>query len=117
MTVPPLRQIEERIDPTRARPVPFCRQSLRPEPDTSPRPLVLCVPARWLAKYQRTLSCSRCRIDARRKDLVNQFHLAYGVAFKISDVHDGHELSVLLLPHPVFRASAYLSFLAFLISR
>src|ERR1700758_4089462 len=52
--------MDDRIEPTRARPVPFCRQSLRPDPATSPRPLVLCVPARSPAKYQRTASCNRC---------------------------------------------------------
>jgi hypothetical protein len=30
----------------RARPVPFCFHSFLPEPETSHRPLVLCVPAR-----------------------------------------------------------------------
>jgi hypothetical protein len=36
--VPPPFQSAERMEPTRARPVPFCFQSLRPEPDF---PLVL----------------------------------------------------------------------------
>ena len=45
-TLPPPFQSGERIDATRARPVPFCFQSFLPEPATSPRTLVLCVPER-----------------------------------------------------------------------
>src|ERR1700720_4274403 len=59
-TVPPWRQSGERIEPTRARPVPFCRQSLRPAPLTSLLSLVLCVPARKPRRYQREASCSKC---------------------------------------------------------
>src|SRR5262249_40279993 len=47
------------MDPTRARPVPFCRHSLRPAPLTSLLSLVLCVPRRSPARYQREASCSR----------------------------------------------------------
>src|SRR5713101_337019 len=59
-TVPPWRQRGERIEPTRARPVPFCRQSLRPAPLTSLLSLVLCVPARKPRRYHREASCSKC---------------------------------------------------------
>src|SRR5579859_3823395 len=59
-TVPPWRHSGERIEPTRARPVPFCRQSLRPAPLTSLLSLVLCVPARNPRRYHREASCSRC---------------------------------------------------------
>ena len=45
-----------RIEPMRARPVPFCRQSLRPEPETSPRRFVLTVPCRWFIMYALTAS-------------------------------------------------------------
>ncbi len=43
-----------------ARPVPFCRHSLRPAPLTSLLSLVLCVPARSPRRYHREASCSRC---------------------------------------------------------
>jgi hypothetical protein len=45
-TMPPLRHLGLRMSPVRARPVPFWRQSFLPEPETSARVLVLCVPAR-----------------------------------------------------------------------
>src|SRR5216684_2601748 len=48
------------MEPTRARPVPFCRQSLRPAPLTSLLSLVLCVPARRPRRYHREASCNRC---------------------------------------------------------
>src|SRR5271165_1475691 len=44
----------------RARPVPFCRQSLRPAPLTSLFSLVLCVPRRKPFRYHREASCNRC---------------------------------------------------------
>jgi len=43
-TFPPPFQSGERIEAMRARPVPFCFQSLRPEPLTSPRVFVPTVP-------------------------------------------------------------------------
>ena len=49
-TLPPPFHSGERIDAMRARPVPFCFQSLRPDPDTSPRVFVPTVPARALAR-------------------------------------------------------------------
>src|SRR5690349_15748097 len=42
----------------RARPVPFCFHSFLPDPATSARTLVLCVPARWPAWNCRTASYS-----------------------------------------------------------
>src|SRR5664279_4835549 len=50
------------MEPTRARPVPFCFQSLRPEPLTSHLSLVLAVPARRLARKWRTASQIRCSL-------------------------------------------------------
>src|ERR1700687_2079854 len=47
--LPPPFQRGERKLAIRARPVPFCFQSLRPEPETSPRVFVADVPARRLA--------------------------------------------------------------------
>jgi len=55
-TVPPCLQSGERTLPMRARPVPFCFQSLRPLPRTRPRVLVACVPCRPPARYWRTSS-------------------------------------------------------------
>src|SRR6516225_2120045 len=50
------------MEPTRARPVPFCRHNLRPAPETSLLSLVLCVPLRSPARYHRDASCSRCAL-------------------------------------------------------
>src|SRR6516164_661840 len=66
-TVPPWRHKGERIEPMRARPVPFCRQSLRPAPLTSLFSLVLCVPRRRPARYQREASCRRCLFTSAPK--------------------------------------------------
>src|SRR5260370_31206749 len=48
------------MEPTRALPVPFCFQSLRPAPETSLFSFTLCVPLRSPLRYQREASCSRC---------------------------------------------------------
>src|SRR3984957_15042049 len=56
--VPPCRQIGERVEPERARPVPFCRHGFLPPPAISPRVLVEAVPARRFASCIRTASCS-----------------------------------------------------------
>jgi hypothetical protein len=53
--VPPPDQIGERLDPARARPVPFCRQGFAPPPETIPRVLVAAVPRRRAACSARTL--------------------------------------------------------------
>ena len=47
-TLPPPFHSGERSDAIRARPVPFCFQSLRPEPETFPRVFVAEVPCRPL---------------------------------------------------------------------
>src|SRR5690349_18758654 len=39
---PPPRQMGDRVEPARARPVPFCLYGLEPPPDTSARVLVDC---------------------------------------------------------------------------
>src|SRR5947209_14186519 len=48
----------------RARPVPFCFQSFLPEPETSQRAFVLCVPARSEARKCFTASQSRSSLTA-----------------------------------------------------
>src|SRR5271169_648680 len=55
----PCRHSELRMLPTRARPVPFCRQGFLPPPETSPRLLVECVPRRRPARYDFVASQSR----------------------------------------------------------
>src|SRR5439155_8210939 len=57
---PPPGHSGEVFEPDRARPVPFCRQGLRPPPETSPRPFTLAVPWRWLPRWRLTESHSRC---------------------------------------------------------
>src|SRR6185503_20714015 len=54
---PPWRQIGPRVDPARARPVPFCFQGFLPPPETSPRVLVEAVPRRRLARKFLTEAC------------------------------------------------------------
>ena len=41
---PPWYQCGIRLEPARARPVPFCRHGLAPEPETCPRDLAEAVP-------------------------------------------------------------------------
>src|ERR1700679_2529054 len=48
----------ERLEPARARPVPFWRQGLAPPPETIPRVLVAAVPRRRAACSARTLWCT-----------------------------------------------------------
>src|SRR3990167_7494486 len=49
---PPPRQIGLRVDPKRARPVPFWRHGLRPPPLTSPRLLAFARFIRPLVRYE-----------------------------------------------------------------
>src|SRR3989344_9135538 len=48
-TTPPPTHCGDRMDPWRARPVPFCFQGFLPPPRTSPRVLVLATGRRRLA--------------------------------------------------------------------
>ena len=62
--MPPWRQIGFRIEPIRARPVPFCFQGLRPLPLTSARFFVMWVPRRsaafeWITDSQITAPFTR----------------------------------------------------------
>src|SRR4051794_6244330 len=56
--MPPPVQIGERLEPARARPVPFWRHGLAPPPRTLPRVLVAAVPCRRAASSARTDSCT-----------------------------------------------------------
>src|SRR3954470_10388837 len=56
--MPPPVQIGERLDPARARPVPFWRHGLAPPPRTMPRVLVAAVPWRRALSSARTHSCT-----------------------------------------------------------
>src|SRR3712207_391862 len=49
----------ERIEPARARPVPFWRHGLAPPPRTLPRVFVAWVPCRRAASSARTDACTR----------------------------------------------------------
>src|ERR1700710_2122362 len=57
--MPPPVQCGARIEPARARPVPFWRHGLAPPPRTLPRVLVECVPCRRAASSARTDACTR----------------------------------------------------------
>src|SRR3990170_2505334 len=54
---PPPRHWGARLEPWRARPVPFWRHGLAPPPDTSARPLVEWVPERAAASWAVTTWC------------------------------------------------------------
>src|SRR5215210_3676276 len=56
--MPPPVQIGERVEPARARPVPFWRHGLAPPPRTMPRVRVACVPWRRAASSASTVSCT-----------------------------------------------------------
>src|SRR5204863_9799248 len=58
-TVPPCRHSGDRMEPTRARPVPFCFHSFLPAPETSFLFLVACVPARCAERKCLTASQRR----------------------------------------------------------
>src|SRR3954447_8557035 len=56
--MPPPGHSGDRLEPARARPVPFWRHGLAPPPRTLPRVLVECVPWRRAASSARTESCT-----------------------------------------------------------
>src|SRR4051812_31780694 len=56
--MPPPGHSGDRLEPARARPVPFWRHGLAPPPRTMPRVLVECVPWRRAASSARTDSCT-----------------------------------------------------------
>src|SRR5829696_40765 len=61
---PPPVQCGARIDPARARPVPFWRHGLERPPATKPRLLPPRVPARAAFSSARTVSCTRCALGS-----------------------------------------------------
>src|SRR3989338_8087863 len=64
---PPPFQIGERLEPWRARPVPFWRQGFLPPPRTSPRPLACAVPARALLCIAVMTWCTRSAFQGKAK--------------------------------------------------
>src|SRR3954454_11823125 len=56
--MPPPGHSGDRLEPARARPVPFWRHGLAPPPETMPRVLVECVPWRRAASSATTTSCT-----------------------------------------------------------
>ena len=58
---PPPAHCGDRMEPCRARPVPFWRQGFRPPPATSPRVFVLCVPERIRRDPRRPPGASTAR--------------------------------------------------------
>src|SRR4029077_7513631 len=64
---PPPVQCGARVDPARARPVPFWRQGFERPPATSPRLLTPRVAARLAFSSARTASCTRCGFTSAPK--------------------------------------------------
>ena len=64
---PPPVQCGARIEPARARPVPFWRHGLERPPATKPRLLAPRVPARAAFSSARTVSCTRCAFGSMPK--------------------------------------------------
>jgi hypothetical protein len=56
--MPPCRQCGARVEPWRARPVPFWRHGFTFPPETSARVLVSLVPCRWFDRNVITARCS-----------------------------------------------------------
>ena len=79
--MPPCRHSGERIEPVRARPVPFCFQSFLPEPATSCRVFGLLMPHRLV---QQRL------VDFGAKHLVGKLQLADFLIIQIHNVHGWH---------------------------
>ena len=74
-------KIGERVEPARARPVPFWRQGFELPPETSPRVLVAAVPRRRAASSARTDSCSERAVEAGAEGgLVERDRLARAAA-------------------------------------
>src|SRR2546421_3269833 len=65
--MPPPAQIGERIDPARARPVPFWRHGLAPPPRTSARVRVAAEPWRRALCSARTASCTSASLNGAPK--------------------------------------------------
>jgi hypothetical protein len=66
--MPPPRHCAARVEPWRARPVPFCFHGLRPPPATSLRPLTLAVPRRAFAKLADQCLVHQWFVDRRSED-------------------------------------------------
>src|SRR5574342_109543 len=64
---PPPFHCTARVEPWRARPVPFWRHGLRPPPATSLRVLVLCVPRRAFAIWRTYAWCIKSTLIGASK--------------------------------------------------
>ena len=87
--LPPPFHWVARIEPWRARPVPFCFQGLRPPPETSLRPRVECVPARRAASSLTTAWWSRGMRGVRAEHVGGQLE-RLGLAGAAADRNAGH---------------------------
>src|SRR5256714_15678745 len=101
--MPPPAQIGERIDPARARPVPFWRHGLAPPPRTWARVRVAAEPWRRALSSARTASCTSARLKRAPKaaasrstpapDLLTQGALAIGPDLHGGAARTGHRSS------------------------
>src|SRR5215217_7131636 len=78
-----------RIEPWRARPVPFCLNGLRPAPLTSARVFVLCVPWRAAASWATTTWCSRGMLVCASKISAGRSTFTVLAAIWLCSLHGG----------------------------
>ena len=89
---PPPRQCGDRIEPCRARPVPFWRHGLAPPPATSARVRVLCEPARRAASCAVTTWCMTGTFGSRPKMSLGEIGRADDLAGPRPHVDRRHQL-------------------------
>ena len=87
---PPPTHCGARIEPCRARPVPFWRHGFLPPPRTSPRVLVECVPARMARQAGDDHLVHQRHADRRLEHVGGQVARAGLVAGGVEDVDRGH---------------------------
>src|SRR6185369_16420520 len=97
-TLPPPFQSGERSDAMRARPVPFCFQSFRPAPETSPRVLVADEPCRAFAIKFRTAAWIKPSLRGAPKTASDSSTSPTSSFSILRTLTVGIYLSVLLLP-------------------
>src|SRR5215813_12903073 len=86
--LPPPFHCVARIEPWRARPVPFCFQGFLPPPDTSLRPLVSWVPAGRQLLHHALVQ--EWHAHGAAEDVGGQLELLLRLALRVEDGNRGH---------------------------